>query len=164
MIDFKNVYVKTFLALASDEKLLELLEIDLSDITDKNDRMILIRKSIIESSAPDEILNKYNTRLCIHEKDGGYEGLNQEVSYLAVDIHITKDKDKKNRMGLQIMRRVIEVLDTRERKRRGLTPLPVGLVGLRCKSHEQNKSRSNDTGWEKYSIVFEYRHLSIGGN
>lgn len=161
MIDFKNVYVKTFKTLAEDKKLLDLLGIDLSTATTKNEQMILIRHAIIEATTPDDILKQYDTRICLHEQNGGYQGINQEISYMAVDIHISKDNDQKDRRGLQIMKRVIEVLDTRERKKQGLLPLPIGLIGLQCKTHTQNSSRSNNTGWEKYSVVFEYRHLFI---
>lgn len=158
MVDFKDVFVQAFIALANDQKLLDLLEIDLSGVTDENERMMKIRKSIIDASNPDGILTEYYTRLCIHEEDGSYQGINQEISYLAVDIHITKDKNGKDRRALQIMKRIIEVLDAKQRKKQGLKMLPVGLIGFRYTKHLQSKNLTN-TGWEKYSVIFEYRFL-----
>ena len=158
MVDFKDVFVQAFIALTNDQKLIDLLEIDLSDVSDENERMLKLRKSIIDAFNPDGILTEYYTRLCIHEEDGSYQGMNQEISYLAVDIHISKDKNEKDRRALQIMRRLIEVLDAKQRRKQGLPKLSVGLIGFRYKKHLQSKNLTN-TGWEKYSVVFEYRFL-----
>ena len=56
------------------------------------------------------------------------------------------------------MTRIVEVLDTRERKKRGLERLSLGLEGLEYKERSLNQKRVN-TGWEKFTLVFKYTYL-----
>lgn len=121
--------------------------------------MGLIRESIREIIKPDDIMNNNKTRLCVHPDTGSWNPNRMVVKYLAVDIHITNDHDEIDRRGNKILKRVIEILDSRERKLHGMDPLPIGLIGLQYKNDKQEET--NNSGWQKYSVVFEYRFLKL---
>lgn len=155
----KQVHVETFKALKNDTELLDLLEVDYKGLS-PNEVMTNVRKQIIESSKPDGLLTDYSTRLAIHEEDGGFNGINTETSYLAIDIHITNDNNKKDRRALLIIQRLIELLDTKQRAKQGLPKLPIGLDGLVYTTKRvENVSTRTTTGWEKYTVVFKYKFL-----
>ncbi|RHU03335.1 hypothetical protein [[Eubacterium] hominis] len=159
IVDFRDIFVKTFVALANDSELIKLLDIDLAEVTDSNERMGKIREQIKESIKPNDILNNNNTRLCIHPETGEWQPSRQVIKYLAVDVHITNDRDEIDRRANKIVKRIIEVLDTRERKLHNLKPLEIGLIGLQYKKDSAEESQSS--GWQKYSVVFEYRFLKL---
>ena len=156
MIDIKKIYIEVFNAIKNDTQLLDLLEVDRG--SNKNEFLSNLRKQVIEGSTPDGLLKTYEIRLCVHEQDGGFVGMNEEIGYLVVDVHISKDKNKINGVLSDIVRRAIDVLDTKQRKKQGLNQLDVGLYGL-CYKKRVFQSRSSYTGWEKYSIIFEYRYI-----
>lgn len=157
MIDIKNIYTQAFRAIKNDTKLLDLLDVEYKDV-DVNTFLTNLRSQVTEGSAPDDLLNNYKTRLCIHERDGSYRGKFEEVGYLVVDIHVTKDRNMQSGILSDIIKRLIEVLDTRQRKKQGLQPLNVGLYGLQYNTRTFS-DRANNTGWEKYSVIFEYRYI-----
>ena len=157
MIDIKKIYIEVFNAIKNDTELLDLLEVKYKGV-DKNTFLTNLRKQVIEGSTPDGLLKTYEIRLCVHERDGAFRGLHEDVGYLDIDIHISKDKNKMSGVLSDIAKKVIEVMDTNERKKQGLQPLKIGLYGLDYKTRTFEK-RSNYTGWEKYSITFEYRHI-----
>lgn len=157
MFDIRNVYTQTFLAIKNDTKLLDLLEIEYEDV-DENTFLTNLRKQITETSSPEGLLNDYSTRVCVHERDGGRTSGLDDVGYLCVDIHIPKDKNKLDNRLSRIATRVIEVLDTKERRKQGLPQLNIGLYGLTCKGRVLDEL-ANNTGWEKYRITFEYTYL-----
>lgn len=157
MIDIKNIYIQTFLAIKNDTKLLDLLEVKYKDV-DENTFLTNLRKQVVEGSAPEGLLNDYSTRVCVHERDGGYTTTYEDVGYLCVDVHIAKDKNKLDNRLSDIAKRIVEVLDTRQRMKEGLKPLDVGLYGLTYKNRILEEL-ANNTGWEKYSIVFEYKYI-----
>ena len=158
MIDIKNIYKQTFKAIKNDTKLLDLLEVEYKNV-DENTFLTNLRKQITETSAPERLLDDYKTRLCIHERTGSYYNNYEEVGFLVVDIHVAKDKNTRTGIMSDVIKRVIEVLDTRQRKKEGLPQLDIGLYGLSYNTRMFNEGRTNNTGWEKYSIVFEYRYL-----
>lgn len=158
MINIKNIYRETFLAIKRDTELLDMLEV-VYDGVDENTFLTNLRKQVQEINEPENLLNDYSTRICYHERDGGYRTQREEVGYLAVDIHISKDKNRLDGRMSDIIKRVIEVLDTKERAKRGLEPLNVGLYGLQYKNRVYNETRSRGTGWDKYSIYFEYIYI-----
>lgn len=157
MIDIKNIYKQTFRAIKNDTKLLDLLGVEYKDV-DENTFLTNLRKQVTETSKPDRLLDDYNTRLCIHERDGGYRGKYEEVGFLTVDVHVSKDRNMRTGEMSDVVKRVIEVLDTRQRKKQGLPQLDIGLYGLNYNTRTFNE-KSNNTGWEKYSIIFEYRYI-----
>lgn len=157
MTDLKKIYVNIFNAIKSDDELLMLLDID-KDGVEINDFLKKCRSQIIDSPTPDDLLNNYDTRICIYEEQSNrVESV--DVGYIRMDIHITQDKDKIDRKKLKIAKRLIEVLDSKERKRAGKKPLPIGLFGLSFRHRTSDKS-TNYTGWDKYSLVFEYQHIA----
>lgn len=158
VVDFKKIYVKIFHVFRDDEELLKLLEIDRASFTDENKFIHRLRKQVSDMSTPSDMLNDYSTKLCIHEYDGSYRDGVQDVNYLAIDIHTTQDKDAVDRRHLKIIKRVIELLDTVERKKQGLPPLNIGLEGLVYKSRPNTNYAS--TGWEKHTVLFEYKFLT----
>lgn len=157
MIDIKNIYKQTFKAIKNDTKLLDLLDVEYEDV-DENTFLTNLRKQVTETSAPERLLDDYKTRLCIHERDGGYRGKYEEVGFLAVDVHVSKDRNMRTGEMSDVVKRIIEVLDTRQRKRQGLPKLDVGLDGLNYITRAFSE-KANNTGWEKYSIIFEYRYI-----
>lgn len=157
MIDIRNIYRQTFNAIKKDTRLLDLLDVEYKGV-DNNTFLDNLRTQVTEGSAPDDLINNYKTRLCIHERDGGYKGKREEVGYFQVDIHITKDKNMQTGRLSDIIKRTIEILDTRQRKVQGLQPLNIGLYGLEYKTRFF-EDRSHNTGWEKYTVVFEYRYI-----
>ena len=157
LVDIKKIYIEVFGAIKNDTKLLDLLEVEYKDV-DKNTFITNLRKQVVEGSSPDGLLKTYEVRLCVHERDGAFRGLHEDVGYLNIDIHISKDKNKTNGILSDIVKRIIEIIDTEERNKQGLQPLKVGLYGL-CYKTRTFESRSSYTGWEKYSITFEYRYL-----
>ncbi len=160
MFDIKNVFVQVFRVIESDTELLSLIGIDRSEYDTENDFLVALRKQVIDAEVPDDLLNNYDIRLCIHETEGGYTNQLQEVGYLSIDIHISQDKNTKDRRHLQIQRRIIDALDTNCRKREGLPHVPIGLDGLSYK-RRQTDLRPSTTGWEKHSVIFEYKYLII---
>lgn len=160
MFDIKNVFVQVFRVIQSDAELLSLIGIDRSDYDTENDFLVALRKQVIDAEIPDDLLNNYDIRLCIHEAEGGYTNQLQEVGYLSIDIHISQDKNTKDRRHLQIQKRIIEMLDTNNRKRCGLPIIPIGLDGLNYKRRLTDRM-ANTTGWEKHSVIFEYKYLII---
>lgn len=160
MIDLKKVFVTTFLAIKEDKELLDLLEIKHEGV-EENDFMTQLRKQVVEVLNPDNLLDEYETRLCIHEQDGSYNyPTSVDNSFLAVDIYISVDKNVKDRRALLIVKRLIEVLDSRQRKRVGKQPLSIGLYGLNYHTRNlDHKSSGRTTGWEKYTVVFKYSYL-----
>lgn len=157
MLNIKNIYIQTFLAIKADTKLLDLLEIKYKDV-DENTFLTNLRKQVIEGSNPDDLLNDYSTRLCVHERDGGYTTAYEDVGYINVDVHIAKDKNKLDNRLSDIVKRIVEVIDTKQRQSEGLKPLNVGLYGLIYKTRSLDNSTSN-SGWEKYTITFEYKYI-----
>lgn len=157
MIDIKKIYKEVFNAIKNDTQLLDLLEVSYKGVN-KNTFLTNLRKQVIEGSTPDGLLKTYEVRLCVHERDGAFRGLHEDVGYINIDIHISKDKNKVQGVLSDIVKRVIEIMDTNERKKQGLQPLQVGLYGLDYKTRTF-ESRSSYTGWEKYSITFEYRYI-----
>lgn len=157
MIDIKKVYVQAFLAIKNDTKLLDLLGVAHENV-DANTLVATLREQVIEATTPENLLNNYKTRLCIHERDGGYRGKREAVDYLAIDIHIPKDRNMQTGLLSDIVKRLIEVLDTGQRKKQGLQPLKVGLYGLKYNTKVFSE-RAGTVGWEKYTVVFEYRYI-----
>ena len=160
MIDLKDVYVKVFLAIKEDKELLDLLEIKYDGV-DENDFMTQLRKQVVETLNPDNLLDEYETRLSIHEQDGSYNyPTSVDNSFLAVDIYMSVDKNVKDRRALLIIKRLIEVLDSKQRQRDGKKALPIGLYGLHYHTRMLNqKQNGRTTGWEKYTVVFKYSYL-----
>ncbi|MEE1072242.1 MAG: hypothetical protein U0L26_07620 [Cellulosilyticum sp.] len=160
MIDLKNVFVTVFMAIKEDKQLLDLLEIKYEGV-EVNDFMTQLRKQVVEVLNPDNLLDEYATRLSIHEQDGAYNYPSSvDNSFLAVDIYISVDKNVKDRRALLILKRLIEVLDSKQRKREGKQPLPIGLYGLNYHTRMLNqRTNGRTTGWEKYTVVFKYSYL-----
>lgn len=158
MIDIKYIYKQTFKAIKNDTKLLDLLDVEYKDV-DENTFLTNLRKQVIEGSSPEDMLNDYSTRICIHELSGKYQsGKREEIAYLNIDIHITKDRNMQTGLVSDIVKRVIEIMDSKQRQRQGLQPLPIGLYGLTY-NNRMFDEKSNTTGWEKYTISFEYRYI-----
>lgn len=157
MIDIKKIYKEVFNAVKNDTQLLDLLEVSYKGV-DRNTFITNLRKQVIEGSTPDGLLKTYEIRLCVHEREGAFRGMHEDVGYLSIDIHISKDKNKVQGVLSDIVKRVIEVMDSNERKKQGLQPLKIGLYGLNYKTRTF-ENRSSYTGWEKYSITFEYRYI-----
>lgn len=161
MIDLKDIYVTVFLTIKEDKQLLDLLEIKYEGISE-NDFMRQLRKQVQETLNPDDLLNQYETRLSVHEQDGAYNyPTHVDNSFLAVDIYISKEKNMKDRRALLILKRLIEILDTNQRKYDGKKQLPIGLYGLNYHSRNLNQKGATNktTGWEKYTVVFKYSYL-----
>ena len=159
MIDIKDVYVQTFLAIKQDTQLLDLLEIKYENV-EPNEFMTQLRSQVVDTSHPDDMLTDNATRLSIHEQDESYRsGKFQETAYLAVDINVTKDKNAKDRRSYKIMKRLIEVLDSDQRKKECKQPLPIGLDGLVYVTRLKDNQRNTTTGWEKHTVVFKYSYL-----
>lgn len=159
MFDIKNIYIQIFLAIKNDDKLLDLLEITHGFDVDDNTFLTSLRKQILEMSEPNDLLNDYSTKICVHERDGTYSArAYEEVGYVCIDIHIAKDRNVRDNRLSEIVKRIIEVLDTKQRLKQGLNKLDIGLYGLTLKTRTLNEL-SNSSGWEKYSIVFEYKYI-----
>ena len=157
MFDLKKINIEIFRAIRDDEKMIDLLEIDKS-VMDNDTFISALRKQVLDTQKPDNLLNDYSTRLCIHDTPGGSANDREEVGYVAIDIHITQDKTAIDRRHLVIIKRLIEILDTTNRKKEGLTKLNIGLYGLSYRRRNQEQI-SNSTGWEKHTVVFEYKYL-----
>lgn len=157
MFDLKKINVEIFKAICGDDKLLDLLGIEKTQV-DHETFIEVVRQQVLDTDTPDNLLNNYATRLCIHDSSGGSITNIEETGYVAIDIHITQDKTAIDRRHLLIIKRVIELLDTENRRKEGLQPLKIGLYGLTYKRRNPNQS-SNNTGWEKHSVIFEYKYL-----
>lgn len=138
--------------------MLSLLEVDRDSYPDENSFIKRLREQITDTTNPDNMLNDYSTRLTIHETGDSYRNGVEDVGFVTIDIHTTQDKDRIDRRHLVILKRLIEILDSGERKARGKQPLDIGLEGLVYRSRPSSSYVS--TGWEKHSIVFEYKFLT----
>lgn len=157
MVDIRDIYIKIFREIRDDEKLISLLEIDKASMTE-NEFIKQLRKQVLDTAKPGDMLNDYAPKLCIHEAEGSYRDVVEDYGFVAIDIHTTSDKDEKNRVHLKILQRLIEVLDTRERKKIGKNRVDVGLEGLVYKRRPNTAVIS--TGWEKHTVLFEYKFLT----
>lgn len=155
MIDIKKIHIEIFKALSSDSELLSLLEIDSS--LSGNDLLSALRLQIIDNPSPDDLLNNYATRICIYESNCSTNNTEHiETGLLCIDIHCTQDKNNIDRRLLKVAQRIVEVLDSEERKKQSKQPLKIGLDGLQL--YRRNFSMSGySTGWNKYSIYFGYK-------
>lgn len=160
MFDIKKLYTTVFTTIIHDDEMLSLLEIP-KDGVDINDFLKQCRSQIIDSATPDDLLSNYNTRISIFEEQSTRPNMSKiETGYIRLDIHITQDKNKIDRRVLKIVKRLIEILDTDERKRAGLKQLTsCGLDGLHSR-HRKPAENTTYTGWEKYSLVFEYQYIT----
>lgn len=117
MLDIKKIHIEVFKALSSDSELLRLLEID-SSLLKGNDLLNQLRIQIVDNPSPDDLLNNYATRLCIYESNCTINSSRHlETGILCVDIHCTQDKNSVDRRILKVAQRVIEILDSEERKK-----------------------------------------------
>lgn len=157
MINIRNIYKQIFTTIKNDTKLLDLLGVEYKDV-DNNTFLTNLRSQVIEGSAPDDLLNDYSTRLCVHELNGKYQGLIDEIAYISIDIHITQDKNMQTGILSDIVKRIVELMDSKERKKEGKQPLDIGLYGLIYSSRSFD-SKASSTGWEKYTINFSYKYI-----
>lgn len=158
MIDIRNIYIQIFLAIKNDTELLDLLEIKYQGV-DENTFLTNLRKQVLEMSQPNDLLNDYSTKVCVHERDGSHQPRSfEEVGYMCVDIHMAKDRNVRDNRLAVIVKRIIEILDTRQREKQGLKKLDIGLYGLTYKTRAFGEL-SNSSGWEKYTITFEYKYI-----
>lgn len=158
MIKLKNVFIQVFNAIKNDKQLLDLLGVTYEGV-DKQAFLTDLRRHVIEASKPDGILKEYHTRLCLHENNGLKSGSYNNIAYFTIDIHVSKENNTKDGRLSDISQRIIEIVDTTERKKVGLPPLDVGLYGLNYNSKNMASNQSGNTGWEMYTIVFEYKYL-----
>lgn len=154
MIDIRNIYKETFRAIKQDTKLLDLLGVEYKGV-DNNTFLTNLRKQVIEGSSPEDMLNDYSTRVCYHETSGKAKTGLDETAYLAVDVHITKDRNMQTGLLSDISKRIVEILDSKERKKQGLQPLNVGFYGFIYNDRIFDE-KSSTTGWEKYTLIFKY--------
>ena len=155
MFDLKEVYVKVFRAIRDDRTLLGLLEIEIGE--DYNEFLTVLRDRVIDSPNPDDLLNNNATRICIYENPSG-QYMNTDVGYIRIDIHITQDKNALDRRVLKIIKRLVEILDTKERKLQGLPRLNIGLDDLEFYQRLPAQQTSY-SGWDKYSLLFRYKYI-----
>ena len=156
MFDIRKVYKETFKAIKKDTQLLDLLKVKYKDV-DNNTFLTNLRAQVIESQTVDDLLNNYSTRLCIYELTSGYVTDVDAIRYLAVDIYITQDRNMQTGLLSDIVKRVIEIFDSKERQKQGLEPLDIGLYGLTYRNRIAN-TRSGSTGWLKHTLVFKYTY------
>ena len=112
----------------------------------------------MDTSSPGDMLNDYSTKICIRESDGSYRNGVEDIGFIAIDIHTTEDKDSANRIHLSILKRVIEILDSYERRKTDKKPLKIGVDGLVYVKRPSTTFVS--TGWEKHTILFKYKYLT----
>lgn len=156
MIDIQKIYTSVFKAIKSDTQLLDLLEIDYLNI-DEQTLISTVRNQVIDTTNPDDLLTNYATRICISEEPSTV-AKNEEIGYLRLDILITQDKNKIDRRVLKIATRLAEILDTKELYKVGKQQIPIGLYGLN-RLRRMSKENSFSTGWDKYSLVFDYKYI-----
>ena len=137
--------------------MLELLEIDKSAM-DRNSFLKQLRSQVMDTSNPGDMLNDYSTKICIRESEGSYRDGVEDIGFIAIDIHTTEDKDSANRIHLSILQRVIEILDSYERRKTDKKPLKIGVDGLVYVKRPSTTFVS--TGWEKHTILFKYKYLT----
>ena len=112
----------------------------------------------MDTSSPGDMLNDYSAKICIRESDGSYRNGVEDIGFIAIDIHTTEDKDSANRIHLSILQRVIEILDSYERRKTDKKPLKIGVDGLVYVKRPSTTFVS--TGWEKHTILFKYKYLT----
>ena len=155
MFDLKEVYVNVFRTIRDDKNILDLLEVDYNQ--EQNAFLADLRGQVIDSPSPDDLLNNNKTRICIYENSSNkYQNI--DIGYIRIDIHITQDKNIIDRRVLKIIKRLIEILDTKERKKNNLDRLPIGLDGLQFYQRIPSQE-SSYSGWDKYSLLFQYRYI-----
>lgn len=157
MVNIRDVYIKIFREIRDDPQMIELLEIDQASM-DRNSFLKQLKTQIIDTANPGDMLNDYSTKICIRESSGSYRTGVEDIGFVALDIHTTQDKDAVSRNHLKILQRLIEILDSSERRKQNKEPLDVGLEGL---IYTQRPSTTFvSTGWEKHTILFRYKYLT----
>lgn len=157
MFDFRQLYKETFKAIKNDKKILDLLQVEYKDV-DENTFLRNLRVQVIEGNEVDDLLNNYKTRLCIHELTSSYATMVDEIGYLCVDIYITQDRNKQTGILSDVVKRLVEIFDSKERQKQGLEPLKIGLYGLTYRNRNAD-ARSSSTGWTKYRVIFKYTYI-----
>ena len=125
---------------------------------DRNSFLKQLRSQVMDTSSPGDMLNDYSTKICIRESDGSYRNGVEDIGFIAIDIHTTEDKDSANRIHLSILQRVIEILDSYERRKTDKKPLKIGVDGLVYVKRPSTTFVS--TGWEKHTVLFKYKYLT----
>ena len=150
-MNLKDISINVFQALVKDQELLDLLEVPSTSMKD-------IREQILEDRYPSDLIENSATRICVFENPSS-PTLNPlvEKGWIEVDIYVTKEKNKVDRRVLLIAQRVIDLLDTDKRKRRGKAPIPTG-IGLYYYNRLANLPTDN-WEWIKYGLIFQYDNI-----
>lgn len=152
-LNLKDTMSNVFVALKDDEELLSLLKVPTRDMKD-------IKKQLIEDRYPDGLVQDNLSRLCIYETPSSPTmNPNVERGWVEIDIYVTKENNRIDRRILLIAKRIIEVLDEKERVKRGKSPVQSG-VNLSYYNRLPNMFTDNES-WIKHGLVFSYDYIRV---
>lgn len=140
----KDVAVGVFGILATDKKLLELLEVPSTDMKD-------IRDQIVEDKYPNDLKVNNLSRLCVYEiptSPSLYSVI--EKCFIQIDIYVTKEKNEIDRRILLIANRIFQLLHN------------ANVDGYKVTYFNRLPNLPSDNkDWAKYGMVFSYDNFII---
>lgn len=160
-MNLKDIIVVTFQSLATDNQLLELLEVPFTDVDGTPTRtMKSIREQIIEDKYPSDLVDNNLSRLCVYELPSSpTQNPIVEKGTIEIDVYVTKEKNKADRRSLLVAERLIGLLDNENRKMAGMKPVGAG-TGLQYHSRLANLP-TDSREWVKYGLLFKYDMIRL---
>lgn len=137
-----------FISLAKDDELLSLLKVP-------SNKMIDIKKQIIEDKYPNDLISNNLTRICIYENPSTYHDV-LENHWLEIDIYINKENNLNKEVYL-IADRIIEILDEKKRALKNKPPILTGL-GMHYYNMLPNMA-IGDNNWTQFTLIFTYDYI-----
>jgi hypothetical protein len=149
----KDKAVNTFMALARDQELLQLLGVPTTKLTDA-------KKQILEDKFPNLVTDDKRGRLCVYELTS-HSPLPYGIDrgWVEIDIYVHKDVNIVDRRVLLVAERLVCLLDNEERKKVGLQPVQVG-AGFNF-DHRIPNMTTESVDWVKYGLVFKYDSMRL---
>ncbi len=140
----KDIAVGVFAKLATDNELLQLMEVPSSSLDD-------IRNQIIEDKYPNDLVKTNLTRLCVYETPTSKSPFSPiEKSFIQIDIYVTKEKNKIDRRVLLLANQLFKLLHKAN----------INGYGLEYYNRLPNLPSDNKE-WVKYGVVFSYANIVI---
>lgn len=140
----KDVAVGAFELIATDEELLNLLEVPTRSMKD-------IREQIVEDKYPNDLVVNSLSRLCVYENPTtkfSYSVV--EKSFIEIDIYVTKEKNKIDRRVLLVANRLFEILHNKN------------IEGFQVTYYNRLPNLPTDNKeWVKYGVVFTYDNFIV---
>lgn len=148
----KDITVKLFSLLTTDEQLLDLMEVPYNIVQGKKKyEMSMLKKQFLEEKSPGDLVETDFTRLCVYELPTTKSKFSIiEQCYIQIDIYVNKKKNTRDRRTIMIADRLRELLHNAK------------LFDYTIRYYNRNPDREADNiEWTKYGVTFNYDNIFI---